>query len=92
MQNSMRQYDKDCQVWLSKLQTVATPVKVGKIFYSGSIFNIKEQVQRVIAVTSKESLLQIEMGLTMEPTFCTEDERQLWYDKHSTRDLEDKKN
>eukprot|EP00957_Ditylum_brightwellii_P166212 12653453-Ditylum_brightwellii.AAC.1 len=27
----------------------------------------------------------------MEPTFCNEDERQLWYDKHSTRDLEDRK-
>eukprot|EP00957_Ditylum_brightwellii_P147832 11257785-Ditylum_brightwellii.AAC.1 len=27
----------------------------------------------------------------MEPTFCTENERQLWYDKHSTKDLKDKK-
>eukprot|EP00957_Ditylum_brightwellii_P151985 11573586-Ditylum_brightwellii.AAC.1 len=27
----------------------------------------------------------------MEPTFSTEDERQLWYDNHSTRDPKDKK-
>eukprot|EP00957_Ditylum_brightwellii_P149327 11372616-Ditylum_brightwellii.AAC.1 len=67
-------------------------VKV-RLLFNGSPYNREEirkemqnnmrqhdkdcQAQRVVAVTSEESLLQIEMSLTMEPTFSTEDERQL---------------
>eukprot|EP00957_Ditylum_brightwellii_P100753 7679292-Ditylum_brightwellii.AAC.1 len=71
----MRQYNNKAQVWLARLQTAANSTIGGKSLYIGSLFDLKQQVQRVVDIASKEEKRKVEASLTMEATFSSKKER-----------------
>eukprot|EP00957_Ditylum_brightwellii_P000763 60459-Ditylum_brightwellii.AAC.1 len=87
----MRQYNGRAQVWLARLQTATNPTIVGEMLYSGTLFDLKQQVQSVVDINFKEEKMKMEASLTMEATFSSKEERNNWFDHHSLKDPENQK-
>eukprot|EP00957_Ditylum_brightwellii_P142594 10864231-Ditylum_brightwellii.AAC.1 len=65
---------------MSHLQTVASPVKVGHLFYSVPTFDINPLVNRVINIIYDETENIVEVSITNEPAFEDNQQRKDWYD------------
>eukprot|EP00957_Ditylum_brightwellii_P145416 11073987-Ditylum_brightwellii.AAC.1 len=70
LQLEMRQYDKNVQIWLSRLQSTPNLKTIGKTLYSSTIFDLRQQVQRTVDITSKDGKMRIAANLLMESTFA----------------------
>jgi hypothetical protein len=90
LQESIRNRDKDAQVWLSRLQTCANPSKVGRIFYSTASFDLSPIAKRISNVIYKETNRPIEITIVAESAFEDEKERKTWYETHDTTTAEAK--
>eukprot|EP00957_Ditylum_brightwellii_P211419 15366147-Ditylum_brightwellii.AAC.1 len=76
---------ENTQVWPSTLQSAANPVKIGTIFYSASIFDIRPVVERISEVLYEETKQLTEISLKKEIAFKDDEQQIRWYDIHDIR-------
>eukprot|EP00957_Ditylum_brightwellii_P190905 14536479-Ditylum_brightwellii.AAC.1 len=76
LQEDLRRSNPECQVWLSRLQTVANPVRVGRIFYSAVAFDMKPMMTRILDALIAEMNLPIQVSIAMEAAFEDDSKRK----------------
>eukprot|EP00957_Ditylum_brightwellii_P032399 2455065-Ditylum_brightwellii.AAC.1 len=79
LQEDLRRSNPDCQVWLARLQIVANPVRVGRIFYSAGPIDVKPIIKRILSTLIKETKVDIEASISMEAAFEDNNKRKTQY-------------
>eukprot|EP00957_Ditylum_brightwellii_P040079 3032963-Ditylum_brightwellii.AAC.1 len=74
---------------MSRLQTCASPTRVGSVFYSTTTFEIAPFIYRITNLIQEETEMDIKVSIIYELAFETETERKRWYNDH---DLDDDSN
>eukprot|EP00957_Ditylum_brightwellii_P211961 15366810-Ditylum_brightwellii.AAC.2 len=89
-QDQIKRINPEAQVWMSRLQTVASPVKVGYLFYSAPSFVISPLINRIIDIIYEETGNFIETSISNEPAFEDSNKRKDWYESHDLKNPEHK--
>eukprot|EP00957_Ditylum_brightwellii_P053967 4087779-Ditylum_brightwellii.AAC.1 len=87
-QEMLRTKDTNMQAWLLHLQICAQPMKVGRIFYSGTIFEMSPMIKTVLGTSLKKKVINIEASVVAKAAYETNIKRMRFYDKYNSTNLD----